>query len=146
MRDATKEPVGEATLDRWSNPAGATARNLKMTWLGLFASGSTLLCCALPALLVGIGAGAVLVSLTSAVPQLIWLSEHKVPLFILAGIVLLSNGVLQWRMRTLPCPIDPGMAERCATQRRRSRRLYVASVVVYAIGGFFAFVAPYVLV
>ena len=43
----------------------------------LFASSSTLICCALPALLVALGAGAALSSLVSAVPQLVVLSEHK---------------------------------------------------------------------
>ena len=45
--------------------------------VSLFASSSTLVCCALPALLVAVGAGAALSSLVSAVPQLVWLSEHK---------------------------------------------------------------------
>ena len=44
--------------------------------LTLFGSFSTLLCCALPALLVSLGAGAVTIGLVSAVPQLIWLLCH----------------------------------------------------------------------
>ena len=49
--------------------------------LSLFASTSTLLCCALPALLVTIGAGAVMAGLATNVPGYIWLTERKVPLF-----------------------------------------------------------------
>jgi len=52
----------------------------------LFASSGTLVCCALPALLVALGAGAVLSSLVSVFPQLVWLSEHKEGLFIVAGV------------------------------------------------------------
>jgi len=47
-------------------------------FLTLFTSASTLICCALPALLVAIGAGSVMAGLVSNVPQLIWLSKHKV--------------------------------------------------------------------
>jgi hypothetical protein len=56
--------------------------------LTILSSFSTLFCCALPALLVSLGAGAALASVVSAVPQLVWLSEHKVPLFAFAGVVL----------------------------------------------------------
>ena len=50
----------------------------------LFASSGTLVCCALPALLVALGAGAALSSLVSAVPQLVWMSENKEALFVLS--------------------------------------------------------------
>ena len=115
------------------------------SWLSIFTSASTLICCALPALLVGIGAGATLISLTSAFPQLIWLSEHKIALFILAGSMLLVAGSLQWRARSLPCPIDPALARACARQRRTSWTVYAVSCLIYLVGGFFAFVAPLLL-
>ena len=88
--------------------------------LALFSSMSTLLCCALPALLVSIGAGAVMIGLVSAVPQLVWLSEHKVPLFIFAGIMLSLSGLLRYRNRNAPCPADPLRAKACARLRRIS--------------------------
>ncbi|MFO7188867.1 MAG: hypothetical protein DIU74_004190 [Pseudomonadota bacterium] len=114
----------------------------RVTWLSLFTSGSTLVCCALPALLVSVGAGAALLTLTSAVPQLIWLSEHKAAVFGIAALMLLAGGWLQWHARTLPCPVDQGLARQCMLQRRRSLRLYVVSVVIFLVGTFFAFVAP----
>jgi hypothetical protein len=49
----------------------------RLSALSLFTSFSTLICCALPALLVALGAGAVLSTLVSHVPQLVWVSEHK---------------------------------------------------------------------
>ena len=110
--------------------------------LSLFSSGSTLLCCALPALLVALGAGAALSSLVSAVPQIVWLSEHKVGLFVGAAAMLALSGYLQWRARNLPCPADPALAAACARTRRVSLRVYWVSVMIYLAGGFFAFIAP----
>ena len=56
------------------------------------ASSGTLVCCALPALFVTVGAGAALSSLVSAVPQLVWLSENKEPLFVCRTAQLLPAG------------------------------------------------------
>ena len=110
--------------------------------LSLFASGSTLVCCALPALLVGLGAGAALSSLVSAVPQLVWLSEHKAEVFFAASVMLAFAGFMQWRARTLPCPVDPALAAACTRARKMSLWIYLVSLAIYLIGGFFAFVAP----
>jgi hypothetical protein len=109
----------------------------------LLASCGTLVCCALPALLVAAGAGAVLAGLVSAVPQLVWLSEHKELLFGIAGVMLAASGWLQWRNRTAPCPADPRLRDACLRTRRTSLRVYWASVGVYAIGAWFAFVLPW---
>jgi len=57
----------------------------------LFASGGTLVCCALPALLVALGAGAVLSSLVAVLPQIVWLSEHKAAVFGTAAAMLALN-------------------------------------------------------
>jgi len=110
--------------------------------LSLFTSGSTLICCALPALLVALGAGAALSSLISAVPQLVWLSVHKAEIFVAATVMLVLSGLMQWRARTLPCPIEPALAAACTRSRRASLRVYLVSVAIFLTGGFFAFVAP----
>lgn len=111
--------------------------------LSLFASSSTLVCCALPALLVALGAGAALSSLVSAFPQVVWLSEHKVELFVFAGVAMVASGWLQWRNRTAPCPTDPALRDACLKTRRASRRMFGFSLLVYAVGGWFAFVQPW---
>ena len=108
----------------------------------LFASSSTLVCCALPALLVGLGAGAALSSLVSVFPQIVWLSDHKEPLFIVATILTLGSGVLQWRNRSAPCPSDPALRQACLSTRRTSLRFYGVSVAVLLVGAWFAFVQP----
>jgi hypothetical protein len=112
--------------------------------LTLFGSFSTLICCALPALLVSLGAGAALAGLVSSFPQLIWLSEHKVGLFIFAGVMLVVSGISRYLTRNAPCPIDPKEAVACKRLRRISFGMFCFSVAVYAIGFFFAFVARYI--
>ncbi len=108
----------------------------------LFATSGTLVCCAIPALLVALGAGAALSSLVSVFPQVVWLSEHKEALFSVSGAALLLSGWIQWRNRTAPCPVDPGLRSACLRTRAASRRVYIVSLVFYALGGWFAFVQP----
>jgi len=117
-----------------------SSRTASMT--ALLTSSSTLICCALPAMLVAVGAGAALSSLITTVPQLVWFSEHKTAVFCTAGIMLLLSGILQWRSRRLPCPADPTLAHACNRLRRRSLLVYWLSVGLFLLGGFFAFVAP----
>jgi hypothetical protein len=110
----------------------------------LFASSGTLICCAIPALLVTLGAGAALSSLVAVFPQVVWLSEHKDGLFAVAGLVLAGAGYLQWRARSAPCPVDPALRGACLRTRKASGRVFLASVALYLIGGWFAFVQPLV--
>ena len=75
--------------------------------MGLFTSFGTLLCCALPALLVTLGMGAALAGLVSNVPFLITLSEHKLWVFGVSGVLIILSGIIQWAQRNAPCPADP---------------------------------------
>jgi hypothetical protein len=111
--------------------------------LSLFASSSTLVCCALPALLVALGAGAALSGLVSTFPQLVWLSEHKVALFSFAGLMLLASGALQWHNRTAPCPLDTTLRAACLRTRKTAGRVWTASVLLYLVGAWFAFAMPW---
>lgn len=110
--------------------------------LTLFSSASTLVCCALPALLVTLGMGAVMAGLAVNVPGLIWLSENKAWTFGVTGLLLALNGVLLWRARNAPCPVDPKLRDACTSARKLSIRVYLVSVVMASVGAFFAFVAP----
>lgn len=114
-----------------------------LTWFSIFTSASTLLCCALPALLVALGAGAALATVVGAVPQIVWVSEHKTPVFIGAGAMLAIAGYLQYRARFLPCPTDPALAAACSRQRRVSNIIYFASLAIYVVGVSFALLWPY---
>lgn len=108
----------------------------------LFTSLSTLICCALPALLVSLGLGAVMAGLASNVPGLIWISENKLSVFALAGVLLAANGIWLWINRNAPCPLDPKLREACLSGRKVSRNIYLVSLVIFLVGFFFAFVAP----
>ena len=110
--------------------------------LSLFTSGSTLICCALPATLVAIRSAATLTSLISNFPQLIWISEHKGLVFGMAGAMLAIAGYLQWQARNAPCPVEPILAIACTKTRKNALRVYWLSVGIFAVGVFFAFVAP----
>lgn len=114
-------------------------RNLGLVAGTLLASSATLVCCVLPAVLVSLGAGAVLVGLVTAVPQLIWLSEHKAAVFNTAAGFLVISGVMLWRARILPCPADPRLARSCLRLRRISHGLYAISVSAFLLGVAFAF-------
>jgi len=122
-----------------------SSKSQLLPYLSLFTSAGTLVCCALPALLVTIGAGAALAGLVSAVPQLIWLSTYKIQVFAVAGLLLLITGVIQWRMRNAPCPTDPALAASCMRMRSINKWVFVLSLLIYAVGFFFAFLAVKVL-
>ncbi len=114
------------------------ARNVGVAAGALLASASTLICCVLPAVLVAMGAGAVVVSLVSAVPQLIWLSEHKAWVFGGTGVVLIAVGWTLWHARRLPCPVEPEAAIRCERLRRRSQITYAVAIIAFMTGALFA--------
>lgn len=111
-------------------------------FLTLFTSFSTLICCALPALLVTLGLGATLAGVLSSFPQIIWISQHKEIIFIVGLVLLIFGGVLQKINQDAPCPIDPALRNSCLKTRKTSLQLYISSVVIYLVGAFFAFIAP----
>lgn len=117
-------------------------RNARVAFLALVASGGTLVCCVLPAVMVSLGAGAALAGLVTAVPQLVWLSEHKIAVFGFAYAMLALSGVLLWHARTLPCPADPALASTCARLRKTSVVLWTLAVLCTVVGTLFAFLLP----
>jgi len=116
-----------------------------LTHLSLFTSLSTLLCCALPALLVTLGAGAVLAGIVSSAPWLIALSHYKIWTFSISAFMLLLAGFMQWRARNTPCPIDTTQAKACLKIRKISKVIYGLSLLIWCIGFFFAFIAVHLL-
>jgi len=120
----------------------ALSRNAGLAAGALLASSATLVCCVLPAVLVALGAGAALAGLVTAVPQLVWLSEHKPLVFGSAAALLAVSGMALWYGRNLPCPIDPGAAQACRRLRRLSALLYGVALASFALGIAFAFVLP----
>ncbi len=119
-------------------------RDLLAPTLSLFTSASTLICCALPALLVSIGAGASLAGFMGVFPELAILSKNKEILFTVAAVMLIFAGILRYRARNAPCPIDPTQAKACMRLRKVSAWIYYISIVLYFIGFFFAFIAVHI--
>lgn len=109
-----------------------------VTWLTLFVTTGTLVCCALPILLVTLGLGATVAALTSALPFLITLSQHKAWVFALSGLMLGLSGWLIYRSGR-SCPSDPQLGELCNKTHIWNRRIYWSSVIIWGIG----FVAAY---
>ena len=121
--------------------ASAQERGAWLSSLTLVTSLSTLVCCALPAMLVAVGAGAVVAGLVSAVPQIVFLSEHKEALFAGAGVLLLASAAFRYASRNAPCPADPAQAAACARLRRWGGITLYGAAGIYAVGFFFAFLA-----
>ena len=121
---------------------GLIKSNKLVNYLSLFTSSGTIICCALPALLVSMGAGAALSSLITVFPQLVILSIYKIPIFIGAFIMLIIAGMLQYQSRGLPCPTDKKQAYACMQTRKASMIIYFTSVGIFIIGLLFAFIIP----
>lgn len=107
--------------------------------IALFTSGATLVCCALPAMLVMLGMGAVWAGVLRNVPGITVFGENKEIVFAVTALVLAASGAWQWHARNLPCPVDPAKARACTRLRRISWGLWWISVTAFLVGGFFAF-------
>jgi hypothetical protein len=112
--------------------------------LSLFTSTGTILCCALPALLVTLGAGAALSSLISNFPQIVWISKYKSYVFFAAFVLIAIAGFLQWKARKLSCPSDKLLAKKCMQARTVSLWIYFFSLALLLIGFAFAYILPFI--
>jgi len=111
--------------------------------LSLFASTSTLLCCALPTLLVTLGLGAVVAGAVSSVPWLVPLSENKEWVFLGAGLLIAGNWIVVKRWdRRAACEVpEEGGESACQVASGFSRLVLWISTGLYAVGFVVAFVA-----
>lgn len=108
-------------------------------WLTLFASTGTLVCCALPIILVTLGMGATVAALTSSMPFLITLSEYKIWVFTASAAMLVLSGWMMYRPGRA-CPVDPELGVLCDRTQLWNRRIYWISVILWGLGFFAAFV------
>ena len=113
--------------------------------IALLTSLSTLICCTLPAVMITLGMGAALSSLTSNVPQLIWLSERKALVFGGSLILLCLAWGVRYLTRNMPCPADPAQAKICANLRAIGGWVLYVGFGVWAVGAFSAFILPKLL-
>jgi len=111
--------------------------------LSLFTSFSTLLCCALPALLVALGMGAVVAGLVTDLPFLRTLSLYKEYTFSIAALLIAFNFWLVYRKKPhTACEIlEDGKESACDTASRWSKVILWISAVLLFVGFFMAFIA-----
>lgn len=114
-------------------------------FFSLFASSSTLICCALPSLFVVLGAGASFASLLTVFPFLIVLSQHKVTISLLALATIGLAGLTHYKTARMPCPAEPELGRVCLRSRKRARVLYYISVGVFLFATTFTYLMPRVI-
>ena len=108
----------------------------------LFASSSTLICCALPAVFVLFGAGASFASLLGVFPFLIVLSQYKLSITAAAFVMIAVAGYVNYKTYYMSCPIDTEVGRGCMQTRKRSRMLYYVSVAIFSFATVFTYVIP----
>ena len=130
--------------------APSPTRGGALGFLSLFTSLGTLLCCALPSLLVLFGFGATVATVLTEVPWLVALSHHKHWVFIVAGLLIIGNFVYVYvlvpklQIRNGTC--DPRDPAACQAASRLSRIVLWCSAGVYLVGGVSAYVLGPLLV
>ncbi|VAW01712.1 hypothetical protein MNBD_ALPHA06-2118 [hydrothermal vent metagenome] len=112
----------------------------KWGWLLLFTSTTTLICCALPILLVTLGFGAVSAAMFANLPFLVTLAHYKFWLFLGSAVLILLAGWALYRPGRM-CPTDPVLAEQCERAERWNRRFFIVSASMWVIGFTAAYLA-----
>jgi len=113
-------------------------------FLSLFASSSTLICCALPSLFVVIGAGASFANLL-VFPFLIVLSQYKIYITMFALVMIVFAGYVNYKTYHMPCPADPEIGRLCMQTRKRSRYIYYFSVGLFVFATIFTYIIPRII-
>ncbi len=118
-----------------------TKRSALLSYFSLFTSLGTLLCCALPSLLVLSGLGASVASILSFLPWLVTLSRHKQWTFTVSGLLIalgfVNMYVIAPRLKAQTC--DPGDGA-CDDASKASKIVLWVSGAIYAVGFFTAYV------
>jgi len=118
-------------------------RSSMLSYFSLFTSLSTLLCCALPSLLVLFGLGASVAPILAFTPWLVTLSRHKVWTFSISCMLIGSSFVNIYyfvpRLRGGDV-CDVGGRSACDDASRVSKLVLWVSAGVYAVGFFVAYV------
>ena len=123
-------------------PIRRARRAALLNYFSLFSSFSTLICCALPSVLVLLGMGTTVASLLSAAPWLVNLSRHKIWTFSIAGILIAMSFVMTYlispRLRQGEiCGADDPTT--CGEVSKFSRIILWGSAAVWSCGFFVAY-------
>jgi mercuric ion transport protein len=118
-----------------------TKRSALLSYFSLFTSLGTLLCCALPSLLVLFGLGASVASMLSFLPWLVTLSRHKQWTFTISGLLIalgfVNIYVIAPRVKAKTCDPDD---RACDDASKVSKIVLWMSGAIYAVGFFVAYV------
>jgi len=98
----------------------------------------TLICCALPIVLVAVGAGSVVASLVSTAPWLVVLSRNKEWVFLVAGGLLAADYWILYRSTSEACQ-PGGVCHISHPFGRWMRRVFLGSCVLFAAALFAAY-------
>jgi len=122
-------------------PMQSAKRAALLNYFSLFSSFSTLICCALPSVLVLLGMGTTVASLLSAAPWLVSLSRHKIWTFSIAGTLIALSFLVTYliapRLRQDACNADDPTA--CGEVSKLSRSILWGSAVIWSCGFFVAY-------
>ena len=113
--------------------------------ISLFASSSTLIWCALPAVFIVIGAGATFASIISIFPFVVVISKYKVSITLVSLLILVFAGYINYRTYYLPCPADPELGRICLQTRKLSRSIYYFSVILCTFATIFTDLIPNII-
>ena len=115
------------------------------SWLLLFTTSGTLLCCALPIALVSLGMGATVATMASSAPWLIALSQYKLWMFLVSGILIALSTYAVYRPGR-SCPTDAALAAACERADKWNRRFIMISGGMWLLGFITAYALPLVLI
>jgi mercuric ion transport protein len=123
-------------------PVHRAKRAALLNYFSLFSSFSTLICCALPSVLVLLGMGTTVASLLSAAPWLVSLSRHKIWTFAIAGVLIAMSFVMTYavapRLRKGEvCDADDPTT--CGEVSKISRAILWGSAIIWLCGFFVAY-------
>ena len=113
------------------------------SWVLLFTTSATLVCCALPIFLVTLGMGAAVATLAGAAPWLITLSMYKHWIFAGSGILIGGAAWMIYRSGRA-CPADPELAVACAIADKWNKRFIWVSGGLWLVGFLSAFALEYI--
>ena len=118
-----------------------TVKPRPWSWLLLFTTSGTLICCAIPIALVSLGLGAAVASMAAAAPWLVTLSLYKGWIFTLSAvlIVLATYAVYQ---PDRACPSDAELAAACQRADTWNRRFIWLSAAMWLVGFAAAYLLP----
>lgn len=114
------------------------------SWLLLFTTSGTLLCCAIPIVLVSLGLGTVVAGMAASAPWLITLSQYKAWMFGVSGTLVLLGAWAVYRPGRA-CPTDPELAAACEAADRWNRRFIWLSGGLWIVGFIAAYALPLTL-